>query len=721
MMELRKILFNKRSFISFFLITIMTCFVFAIQSRSSYSHSALESFNKNEQIYQKQYKTYVQKIMAVSESYSGISIFEKSNTFAKKRGEITSRRYKRIAGVQLKQTHGAGLVSVFKFMLVHVLILVFMIMIVFSYTDYEHLSLRLIIATTPKGRTRLVIRRIFLLTFISILMHVFLYALLLMESCVLFKEIPSFFVSVQSLSYFKDFTFPMSIGNVFILYILMSAILKVMVVMVLWMILVLCSHKSIASAIFSGLVAIEYLVYVTLSQSHPFSLLKYNNLYLCLNSIDLLRSYRTYSFMNQVIEAQRMFLCFFIIVFMILIGILLFKGHTQRTFHQSYIMTSIERILETIHSYIKLIIAKFPLVFHEFYKVIITQKGWIFLLCFIVLFIKMQDTSPYLTQGSIEQQKAIYSKYGGVYSKRIFVEYIDPCKKNYHKEVKRYKDVLKRYEEKKINKDELFDAQMRMDNIQNEYNLVKSIEVHVNKVKKNKKAWLIDQNGWKMLLSKDGHYAGEGFLTMEKEAMLIVAFICFFFSSIWDYDQRSEMNLILRATAKGRTYLYNKRILMYFIVSVLLTIVWTVVDFYVQAKVYPLTYFSAPLDSLLFFKNVPISLSINVFIVLLAIYRTLSLFALSMIINFILMKIGSFKGGFLTLILFVVPQFISMFNIDVHYLSLIQPVMILPLIHEVGFVYTSWILMIFYLIGFIAYKAGKKLWSGKGMNIWKSK
>ena len=190
MMELRKILFNKRTFVSFILISIMTCFVFAIQSRSSYSHSALESFNKNEQIYQKQYKAYVQKIMAVSESYSGISIFEKTNTFAKKRGDITSRRYKRIANVQLNKTHGAGLVSIFKFMFVHVLIFIFIIMIIFSYMDYEHLSLRLIIATSPKGRTHLVIRRIFLLTGISIVMHVFLYLVLLMESCVLFKESP---------------------------------------------------------------------------------------------------------------------------------------------------------------------------------------------------------------------------------------------------------------------------------------------------------------------------------------------------------------------------------------------------------------------------------------------------------------------------------------------------------------------------------------------------
>ena len=716
MMELRKILFNKRTFVSFILISIMTCFVFAIQNRSSYSHSALESFNKNEQIYQKQYKAYVQKIMAVSESYSGISIFEKTNTFAKKRGDITSRRYKRIANVQLNKTNGAGLVSIFKFMFVHVLIFIFIIMIIFSYMDYEHLSLRLIIATSPKGRTHLVIRRIFLLTGISIVMHVFLYLVLLMESCVLFKESPSFFVSVQSLSYFKDFTIPMSIGNAFILYILVSAIMMVMLALIFWMILVLCFHKSIASAIFCGLMAVEYFTYVTLSQSHPLSFFKYNNLYLCLNSIDLLRSYRTYSFMDQVIEAQRMFGCLFIILFIVVIGILLFKGHTQRTFQQSYVMTSIERRLENMHSYIKLIIAKLPLVFQEFYKVMISQKGWIFLLCFIVLFIKMQDTSPYLSQGSIEQQKAIYSKYGGVYSKRIYVEYIDPCKKNYNKEVKRYEEILKRYEEKKIHKDELFDAQMRMDNMQNDYHLAKNIENHVNKVKKNKKAWFIDQNGWKMLLGKDGHYAGEGFLTMEKEAMLIVAIICFFFSSLWDYDQRSEMNLILRATAKGRTYLYNKRILMYFIVSVLLASGWAMVDLYVQEKVYPLTYFNAPIDSLLFIKNAPISLSINVFIILIVIYRILSLFALSMIINLIIMKIGGFKGGLLCLLLFVVPQFISMFHIDVHYLSLVQPVMILPLIHEVGFAYTSFILMIFYLMGYIAYQAGKRIWCEKGMN-----
>lgn len=719
-MELRKSVFNKRILISLFVIMIMACSLFVIRNGSSYSRKSIAAFDRNEGVYQAQYKTYIHKIMDADMSYSGISIFENTNSYALKRAKITRKRYNAIKDVELKKSNGIAIDAVLKDQSISLLLMVIMILIVFSYMDYEHVSLRLIISSTEKGRIPLIIKRVGILFLSSILFHFLLYGILIIEACLLFGKIPSFSVSAQSLSYFKDFVFPLSLGGAVVARIIISAVLLWILSLFLWTILVFFSHKSIGLAVFVGIFGMEFFLYQLISPSHPLAIFKYNNLYCYLFSGDLIREYLTYSLFDFVIEGQLLFGVISIILSFILMGVLLLKGYYQRTLSQAFFIDFVEKKIKKGKGYIKKIISNFSIIFQEFYKVVISQKGWLFLLCFVIVFIIMQDTSSYLSQGSLQQRKEIYEKYGGVYNEAFFREYVEPCKKKYHEELQHYDKVLKLYNNKKVSSDELFNAQMRMDNATNEYDFAKNMAYQMNLVKKNKGSWFIDQTGWKMLIGKDGHYSGEGFLTMQKEVMLVVTFLCFFFCNLWDYVNRSGMNLILRSTSKGRNVLYHKRIVMYLIMSILCVFFYEAVDFYVLSKTYPLTYFNAPLSSLFFLKNIPVNVSINMFLIILTIYRILSLCSLCMIINYIFMKIGSFKSGLLCLVICVLPEFLSLVGVtSFHYLSLIQFITIMPMIDQIGFTHTSQLLLLFYLVGYLFYMLGKEAWNKRGMLPWK--
>lgn len=350
------------------------------------------------------------------------------------------------------------------------------------------------------------------------------------------------------------------------------------------------------------------------------------------------------------------------------------------------------------------------------YKVLICQKGFLYIICFIALLIGLQDTTPYLANDTMSTYQKLYAQYGGPYDGRIMKDYIIPTHKKYEKRQKSYEKVSALYEAGKVTTDRMDGEETLLMAAKHEDDIASTIEAQIKEIqalsKKGIRADLIDQRGWTILLSKDGHYPGEGYYTQEMEGTLVVALMCFLFGSLWYYDTNNKMNFIIRSTPQGRETLFKWRLKMIGLFVILALLGKEGMDFYVLFKVYPLTAWQAPVRSLLFLKDIPINMPIWCFLISLMLLKILSLFSICMILNALFMFIGGMKGSLIAVCLTVVPQILSLLGLSFfHYFSAIQLIIIMRMEQERGFLLTAVMLLILYGCGMFAIYFAKGMWN----------
>lgn len=723
-MELRKHIGHRRFLLLAVFMILLSGVLFFRDYQKECITKKQTKWQEQEEIYQKHYTSYVNSIINENKALSRISIFAKKNSNAAKRSAIAKKKYKAVQKVTLAPSHGEALEKIFRLQSVHGLLLLVMIVLTLGFLDHDRQSLALIVASTPKGRSILAIKRIGVLLIVSLGLHLITYTLLLGEGILMFG-MPKFNVAAQSLSFLKDMTLPVSLGTFFILYILICSACLALLSLFFWNCLIAFQTRSLGLALFLGIFGVEVILQKNLIPQSPFAILKYNNLYNLLIPMDLLCSFITYTFFKQMLDGQKIFLIVASILTIVMITISIIYSTSHRVLSQSHsykLKKGIQKLTKRIRSHLSL---RSPF-FQECYKVLVCQKGLLYIACFLVLLVGLQDTTPYLANDTMNTYQKLYAKYGGPYDGRIMKEYIIPTHKKYEKTKKNYDHISDLYKKGKVSYDRLNGEEILFIAASHDDDIASTIEAQIKEIqalsKKGVKAHLIDQRSWTILLYKDGHYPGEGYYTQEVEGTLCMALMCFLFGSLWYYDRNNKMNLIIRTTSQGRDYLFKIRMKMIVMFAFMALLCTQVMDFYVLSKTYPLTSWKAPIRSLLFLKDLPINMPIWCFLIILTLLRILSLLAICMIINSLLMFIGGMKGSLLCFGLFVIPQVLSLLGISYfHYMSAIQLITIIRMEQELGFHFTLWIFIALYSGGILVTYLTKQMWNGKkGKIVWSS-
>ena len=721
-MELRKHIGHRRFLLLAVFMILLSGVLFFRDNRNDATIKRQIKWQKQEETYQKHYASYIDSIINENKALSGISIFAKKNSTAQKRSKIARKKYQAMKEITLSDSHGEGLEKVLRFQSVHGLLMIVMIVLTLGFLDHDYQSLALIVASTPKGRSILAMKRMGVLLIVSLGLHMIAYTLLLGEGIVMFG-MPQFNVSAQSLSYLKDMTLPISLGAFYLLYIMVSSFCMALLSLVFWDCLIAFHTRSLGLGLFLGLSILEVLLQSHLIAQSPIAFLKYNNIYYLLMPIEIMRSFLTYTCLKQMVNGQHVFVIVMLTIAVLLIIFTVLDHQYHRVLSQSHTY-KLKKLIQKVTIRVRSRMSLHKTFFQECYKIVICERGLLYIICFGILLVSLQDTTPYLANDTMNTYQTLYAKYGGAYDGRIMKEYIIPMHKKYQKRKRSYEKISALYDKGKVTLDRLSGEETLLIAAKHEEDIASTIEAQIKDIQKLSqkgiKANLIDQKGWTILLSKDGHYPGEGYYSAEAEGMITIALMCFLLSSLWYYDRKNRMNLIIRTTPQGRDSLYYMRLKIMALLALLAVLSCEGMDFYVLAKTYPLTSWNAPVRSLLFLNDLPVNMPIWCFLIILTLLRMFSLFSLCMLMNCLFMFAGGLKGAFISVGVLVIPQVLSSLGLSFfHYLSAVQLITIMRMEQELGFAFTTLILLVLYGSAAIAIYFSKQLWNGKkGKIVW---
>ena len=126
----------------------------------------------------------------------------------------------------------------------------------------------------------------------------------------------------------------------------------------------------------------------------------------------------------------------------------------------------------------------------------------------------------------------------------------------------------------------------------------------------------------------DGAFA---YISYDLSSVMIIMLIILAVSPVFTYEKETEMQLLLRTSARGRFPLIWTKILVSVLTAVVITSVFTAVDIVTFTIVYKINCFGIPLYSIAEFKNTPLDVSIGAYIAVQFAYKLLGMIVISLV------------------------------------------------------------------------------------------
>jgi hypothetical protein len=225
--------------------------------------------------------------------------------------------------------------------------------------------------------------------------------------------------------------------------------------------------------------------------------------------------------------------------------------------------------------------------------------------------------------------------------------------------------------------------------------------------------WLVNPRGYNHLLGAD-YYSKQ---TVYEIYALI--FIILLLSGVFSYERKNNMKIILHTTRNGRKRLFFTKIAAMGMITTLIWFLTYAHELFELNRHYGFPHVDAPLQSLPFLGNINLSCRISTFIILVMILRLFLLFFITFITGYLSSKVNLMKSMILSLILFVMPEFLSRLGVPLfQHLSVVRILNGTSIRIEKGNLYTLVLsILMTVIMGILAFYITKKDWcKARGRN-----
>lgn len=718
-MEIKKILFHKKTMLLTLLLLIATVGIYFKEQEtlelSNEGGVGIYTIDQQEE-YINSYESYISEIVSKSEEMEGISIFSDENSFSNQNMKKTKLDYEKMKEVKVKYGEYNGLSSVVTLKITDYIILIFSIVMVWNFFEDEKKGLKSIFFAAPQGRGALVRRRIKTIGAAVTFFVILLYSLLFSLAWCKYGSWESLFQPVQSSPLFIDCVFQINVLGYMLWYVAIRIIMAWAVCVFIWMMLSLFRSLILSIAVFIAVVGIEAFLTMALSEQSPVVCLKYINVFQVISPGELLYAYRNFNFGGNLCNCFKTLMCVTCAMGGIGSAVCLLIGSYRKPFHS---VSRVESVLSGVFGYIRQgyhkVISKLGLMGMEFYKILILQKGLIFVLVWAYILIASTDTTPVQYMGNNMIMQEIYNEYSGPLDGRL-EEFLENQNELLEQEQNAYEEAMQAYEKGGITLEELtgksnyyasFEPLAKcVENASNQLLYLENLEKE-----KNIEGWFVDNRGYKFLLTDDGLYSDAGFAPQEKRSLLCIILMILLLSMSFSYDRSSGLENLIHSMPDGREYLFRKKIKMAVFFVGFICICAYGLELYEIHQVYSLSGLEAPVQSLLFMKDFPLRINILTFLILLEAIRVMILFSLSMIVLLISMKFNGVKGILISFMVLCLPELIKMLGVSwVDKISLVQPLVYVEALHLHGFGYSIIIVVFTVAVGIICCCLARKTW-----------
>lgn len=670
--------------------------------------------------YLQQYPDYLANILEDKNALSSISIFKKSDSFASANLDKTKEDYGKLKGTTVSYGQYAGLTTVMDYDLVHYSLLIFAFILVWAFFEDEKKGLKCIAYAAPEGRGRLALHRIEVLAGGTVTFTILVYASLFLCSFAIYGGVGDLGNSIQSVEMFQTFTFPMTILQYMVYYVVLHSIITLVMSLFIWMVLLLCRNRLLSTAILIVVVAGETILSLSLKEQCAIPVLKYANLYYMINPVEMLSTYRNYKLFGQVVNSFHVFVFMVIALFVACSGVCIWISAKRKTVSSaSSLEIVLMRFTKTISNWYHKMLAGLSVFGLELYKILVMQKGFLYIAIWAFLLFAAVDTTEIMTSGGSAAMHELYDKYSGPDDGRLRTEYLAEQEKVLADIDAEYEAACIAYENGEISDEQMYAAESKYSGsalLRSTVNSVQSQLAYMERVKAETgiPVWFMYQKGYKIMMTGDGLYEGEGYGNQETYALYAIVLLVLLLSMVFSYDRSCGMEKLLYATPNGRNKLFHIKIGVAAILCLIICVVTYGLELYEIQHTYPLDCLGAPVQSLTFMEKFPLTINIGVFLVLLEVIHFVALFGICMVIYCLSAYLQDLKGLLANLLVLVVPSVMYLLGLDwCGYFAATQPVIYVEALQEHGFTYSVIMIIVTLVISILCYRLVKKRWCNK--------
>ena len=721
-MEFKRIFTNRRVLIIFIILVVGAVGIYMYRNQpKDYEEQGVMavpqvSYESAQAEHVDTYSEYLNKIIKQSDSLSGISIFQNTDSYSFKNVQKTREAYEALCGISLTKGNYEGIESIISFSVVEYLIFIFGFVLVWHFFEDEKKGLKGISYAAPKGRIHLTLRRAGVLFVGNALFVAVIYIALFVCSIIVYGMPGDLTANVQSTVIFRNCTLKISVlgyvGLNIIFHIVKALVLSLMV----WMILLIFRNQIIATAVLVIILSVEGVLYHVLSVQSNLVMLKYINLFQLVQPGDILYKYRNFKLGEMPVNCFSTFCLLMIAVGVISLIVCCCIANNRRTVVvPGRIVIAFTRILNKIQKILHIAISHLPVIGMEFYKILISQKGVVIIALWLYLLISQLDTNNVFLMGSASAMKEIYEEYSGEDDGRLR-EYLSGQEAVLEQAYAEYDAICDSYEAGEISEEEYEMAGFNLLNYRGIEIKVEEIQdklAYIDTIKKERgiDVWFVDEKAYSVLWTENGLYADSDYKKQEFVAIAGVLLMILLLSYVFSYDSSCGMEMLIRSTPKGRQKLFNVKIMMAGVICICLCLITYGLELYEVSQIFSINCLNAPVQSLSFMKDFPLRISIFVFLIMVECVHLVVMFAIAMIVYAMSIWLKGIKAVMVSLVVLAVPAGLKNLGFNwCEYVSVVQPLVYIEPLQEHGFIYSVAAVGVVVILGAVSYIYTRKRW-----------
>lgn len=715
-MEFKRVFTNRRMLSVFIVLLIAVAGIYMYLEHKDDDMEPEIQYEQMQAEYVMEYSSYIENIIKQSDKMAGISIFQNKDSYSFRNLEKTKSAYAHLLGIQVQKGNYKNIESVMNFKIVDYIIFVFGFMLVWSLFEDEKKGLRCISFAAPNGRGGLAFQRIGVLAAGNAIFVIGAYLILLLCSIFLYGGIGNWGNSIQSAMMFKDCILPVSVGEYYIIYVIIRVFMAFATSLFMWLILQTFRNHLISTGLLIAILAVEGILCNIIGDLNPAVIIKYINVFKMIQPGDILYKYKNINVNEYPMNCFEISLVVTLAVGMIggIGGTLitaLRKPYAGSNRLQILIRIIVKKIIVLYHK----CIAKLPVSGMELYKVLVVHKGIIFIGIWVFLLVDQVNTEKVWYVGDSALMQEVYSEYSGPDDGRLR-EYVAQNEALLAKVDAEYQKICENYAAGKVSNEEMELASWHVSSYDpirsSTEKLVQRLE-YIDKVKDEQgiDVWFMHDKGYLMMWTDDGLYPDAGYKDQEYRALLAVIISVLLLCMVFSYDKSCNMLPLIHATPYGRHKLFYTKIAMSGILSIIICCVTYGVELYEVQNLYPISCLEAPIQSLRCMEKFPLRISVGAFMIMIEVIHCIMLWAVMIIIYAFSIYMKGIKGMMVSLIVLVVPEVLKMLGLTwCRYISVGQPVAYVEILQEQGFIWSVVSIVVMLVLGVVCMNLTRIRW-----------
>lgn len=627
------------------------------------------------------YDDYLNTIRANKEKMLSFSIFNDPDSFSGRNIILTAEEFQALEGVSL--TLGAdGAISAFMdFSITDYLLLSVLMLICISFLDERKKGLWSVVHAAPNGRLRLALGRTGILLGVSVIGVLLLYGTNLLLGFSVYGGVDDLGRAAQSVELLGKMPVVCSVGQFLLMFLLFKIGATFLVALLLWLIFTAINNVKYTIMAAAGVLVVEYSLYSFLPVQSGFNLLKYFNIFTYISLSDLYTNYLNIDLFGYPlgIRAVSQYACLPLILLLAEVCIIIhcYKRPAAGKDVFGRFVYGINRIADWF-------LRRFHLLGMELHKTLSIQKGILIILLFFYLVSGLSFTVKIPVTDQTDAAARQYTvELAGIITDDTFRR-IDEIQTELDNTITAHEQALLQYERGEMEYPQYDVFAREADAARIKSNGLSVVRQRIEELRSLGEEigftpWLIEESPYK------GTYGDEASANQQSVALVAMLTEVLLLAGSFAYETQSGMNFLLASTQRGRNALLRRKICM---AAILATIVWAVtygLEFHAFLGICDTGTFAASVQNLSLLEKLPIRCSIGVSLAGLYLLRWVALFTcamLTMLISSFMKRLETAYIATCGVILLPSALYLFMGLGPLKYLSLVLPVMVIPLLIE---------------------------------------